>query len=242
MVAPVFFVALLHLFRRRSTAVFRWCALLMWSGAVLGMSIFGLDALPLQANDLHVLFIPLFTFYGMAYVLVLWSRLEVNVKVVRVAFVVMLYVVCGFPFLLTLVALHLPANSRVEWPPYVPPYIAILGSWTNDREIIMSDMPWAVAWYADRRSLWLPLTVKEFNEMNDYKSLEAPIVGLYLTPVSGDQPFLSGIVKGDYKDWAPFILRNGIPRNFALRAVTVLPVDNQCTFYADRDRWTQHED
>jgi hypothetical protein len=241
-VAPIFFVALLHLFRRRSTARLRWAVLLMWLFALFGMSLFGLDDELFKANDLHVLFLPLMTFYGLAYVLVLWSRLEVRVRLVQIAFVVMLHLLCGVGFITTELDLHGPALSRVQWPPYVPPYIAILASWTTDKEIIMSDMPWAVAWYADRKCLWLPWTIEEFNELNDYNRLGGPIVGMYLTPVSGDEPFLGGIVKGDYKAWQTFIIRDANLRNFPLKAGRVMPLDNQCVFYADRDRWTLHED
>ena len=133
-------------------------------------------------------------------------------------------------------------NGRVQWPPYVPPYIAILGNWTNEDEIIASDMPWAVAWYADRKSLLLPDTVANFIDLYDYNRLGGRIVGLYLTPVSGDTKFLSDIVNGEYKEWAPFILRNVNTRSFPLGAVTALPLDKECVFYADRNRWSLKTD
>jgi hypothetical protein len=209
---------------------------------VLGMAIWGTDSRPLRANDLEVLFIPTMSFYGFAFVLVLWTRLDITVRLARIGFLAGLYIVSGLPFLTMFIDLHLGAANRVEWPPYVPPYIGLLGSWTNEREIIMSDMPWAVAWYADRKALWLPIEVKDFLEFNDYDKLQGRIVGLYLTPVSGDERFLSGIVKGDYKEWAPFITRSVNLRNFPLKAVTQLPIDGQCIFYADRDRWTVRED
>ena len=41
-------------------------------------------------------------------------------------------------------------------------------------EIIASDTPWAVAWYDDRRSLWLPDTVERFNEFHDFGTLGGP--------------------------------------------------------------------
>ncbi len=133
-------------------------------------------------------------------------------------------------------------TSRVQWPPYVPPYIAILANWTKENEIITSDMPWAVSWYADRRSLWLPMAINDFVTLNDWDVLQSRIVGLYLTPVSGDSPFLSQVVKGDYKEWAPFIMRSANLRAFPLKAVTPLPIDSECIFYADRNRWTLRED
>ena len=50
------------------------------------------------------------------------------------------------------------------------------------------------------------------------------------------------IVKGEYKEWAPFILRQVNVKDFPLRAVTAMPIDNECVFYSDRDRWTNRED
>lgn len=243
--APVFFLSLLHAFKRREAASFRWCVLWMWLGALFGMSAFGLsEESGLHSNDLHVLFIPVMIFYGLAFLLVLWSRLladrpELNMRLLRIAFVVMIYLISAAPLAQALI--NAPSN-RVQWPPYVPPFIAILNTWTNPNEIIASDMPWAVAWYADRKSLWLPATVSDFLALNDYNQLGGRIVGLYLTPVTGDKPLIADIVKGEYKDWAPFILRNVNAKDFPLRAVTALPIEGECIFYSDRDRWSERTD
>jgi hypothetical protein len=242
-VAPVFFLALLHLFKRPDTSVFRWCILLMWLGGFIGMGVFGFsERTPLHANDLHVLFVPVMAFYGLALVLVMWSRLQINVRLAWLGFVSTIYVISALPFIDSFLTLIGPPTTRVAWPPYIPPYIAIMNGWTNEKEIIASDMPWAVAWYADRKSLWLPITVKDFLDLNDYGRLDGRIVGLYLTPVTGNKAFLSEIVKGEYKEWAQFIMRNVSSRDFPLKYVTALPLENECIFYSDRDRWTNRED
>jgi len=242
-IAPVFFLSLLHVFKRPDTASFRWCLFLMWLSALLGMSLFGLpEEGAIHANDLHVLFIPLALFYGLAFVLVLWSRLgaertEMHLRLVRWAFFTVVYVISGFP----LAHMLITTSGRVQWPPYVPPFIAILGGkdgWTEPDEIITSDMPWAVAWYADRKCIWLPDTIATFIDMHDYLRLGSPIVGLYLTPISGDTPLFSGIEKGEYREWSPFILRNLDTKGFPLRVVTALPIDNECIYYSDRNRWS----
>ncbi len=241
-VAPVFFIALMHLFRRRETGAFRWGVLLMWLSAVFGMAVFGLEEPGVDPNNLHVLFIPLLSFYGLAFLLVMWSRLEINIRLIRIAFITLIFLLSSMSFLNTFINLHKTPQGRVQWPPYVPPYISILADWTTPREMIASDMPWAVAWYADRTSLWIPMSIKTFIDLNDYNVLQKPIVGLYLTPVSGNVSFIRDIAKGEYKEWAPFITRQANIRNFPLRAVTGLPIDHECVFYADRDRWTTRED
>ena len=247
LVAPVFFLTMLHLFKRPETAAFRWAVLLMWLSALAGMAVFGIGnetapQNPLPSNDLHILFVPLLTAYGFAFVLMMWARLEIRVRLVQLAFVSALYVVSAMPFIHNLIVLEQPPTGRVQWPPYVPPIIALLNTWTTEREIIASDMPWAVAWYADRKSLWVPKTVADFIALNDYKSLGNHLVGLYLTPVTGDRAFMHDIVKGEYKEWAPFVLRQVNVKDFPLRAVTAMPIDNECVFYSDRDRWSSREE
>jgi hypothetical protein len=224
----------------------------MWLFAVFGMAVFGLEApvpeasaATVQANDIHVLFVPLMTFYGLAFVLVMWSRLEINFKLARFGFFALLYLVSAFPFLCEFIELQSQPKQRIQWPPYAPMFISWLREWTTEREIIASDMPWAVAWYADRKSLWLPMKLGDFISLNDYNQLGGRMVGLYLTPYSGNRAFLAEIARGEYKDWAPFILRQVNVRelqDFPLRAFIALPLYNESVFYADRDRWTSRED
>ena len=244
LLAPIFFVALLHLFKRPETSVFRWYIVSTWLWGVFGMAVFGMpDTTPTKSNDLHILFVPLMICYGLALVLVMWTRLDINVRLIRHAFIALLFIVSGFPFLDQFLKLIGPATPPpVAWPPYVPPYIAILAKWTRENEIITSDMPWAVAWYADRQSLWLPMTVRDWIELNDYNQLKGHIVGLHLTPVTGNREFISEIMKGEYKEWAPFIMRNVNTKEFPLKAVTGLPIDGECVYYSDRKRWENNEE
>jgi hypothetical protein len=252
-VAPIFFIALLHPFKRRETAMIRWAILCMWICAFLGLAIFGLDgkpnaqpfAPPVEANDLHYLFIPMFVAYGLAFTLVLWSRTGITVRLVRIGFISVIFIASAFRFMNTMVDLLGEPKGRVQWPPYVPPFISLLNQWTTEREIIASDMPWAVAWYADRKSLWLPITVQNFIDLNDYNMLNGHIVGMYLTPVSGNASFLDDIIMGDYKEWAIFITRQisgPALHDFPLREMAALGFNNECVFYADRNRWNPKED
>ncbi len=147
----------------------------------------------------------------------------------------LIYAVSGFPLLHGL----FERQGSFNWPPYIPPVISVFNFWTDDREIVMSDMPWAVAWYADRRCLWLPGTQADYLELNDYNRLGAPIVGVYLTPVSGDARLRPDIVDGEYRGWAGFILGYASPPTFPLQFRQVLPVNNECIFIADKPRWLE---
>ena len=235
-VAVMFFAGLLHAYRRPETSVLRWLILAMWGGAVAGMAIYGInEEQGVAANQLHLLFVPMMTCYGLAFLLVQWNRLEISFRLARIGFLTLLFLLCALPMLFTIIV---PAEKAagVRWPPYVPPYIAVLNDWMKPEEIIASDMPWAIAWYADRRSLWLPETVKAMTEFSDYGVLGAPVNGLYLTPISGSQNKLADILKGEYRDWAGVILRSVDLNRFPLKWATLLGLENECVFFSNFDR------
>jgi hypothetical protein len=233
--APLFFISLLHRFKRPETGAMRWLIASMWVGAVLGMSVYGMrEELGFTANQLHLLFIPLMTCYGLALLLVLWNRLEIDLSVARIGFLVLIFVLSGWPMIYTFTLAQ--RKSPIRWPPYIPPYISVLNDWMGRDEITASDMPWAIAWYADRPALWLPDSVTAMSDLNDYRTLGMPINGLYLTPISGSAATLGEVTKGEYKDWGPVILRSIDPSKFPLSWVTLLGLESDCMFFSDHDR------
>jgi hypothetical protein len=233
-VAVAALMAVMHPFRNPTAALWRWIVILMWAGAVVGMTLFGVKE-AVSGNQLHIVFLPAFLLYGLAFLLVLWNRLNISLKELRIVFLSALFLLAAAPMLLRFVA---GAQAKIQWPPYVPPFISVLQKWYEPKEILCSDMPWAVAWYANRKCLLLPETVRQFNQISDFGVLGTPIVGLYLTPVSGGQDFLS-LIKGPYKEWGPVIMRTVNLNDFLLKSFTPLPVDGECILYADRERWSR---
>ncbi len=235
LVAPFFFLSLIHLFKRADTSYLRWGLLLMWLGAVAGMSLFGVNAGDTGVNNLHLLFIPFMTAYGLAFVLVLWNRLGIHLPLARAVLLTMIFMVSAAPFVFYLLE---GRSFPVQWPPYVAPYIGKLNDWVEPNEVIASDMPWATAWYADRISLWLPRTPAELVRIHDWRELQAPVAGLYLSPLTGDRKFISEIAKGEWKEWAPLVMRTtAFPAGWPFRSVLPMPVNNESVFYADSERW-----
>ena len=236
-VALMFFVSLLYSFKKIETAATRWIILAMWGGAVFGMLFYGInDEQGVAANQLHLIFIPVMTCYGLAYLLVQWNRLGLTIPLARPGFITLLYILCALPMIFATPWVS-PAKPLVRWPPYMPALIGDLNDWMKPEEVTASDMPWAVAWYADRRSLWLPETLRVFTDFGDYNILGAPVNAIYLTPVSGTDNKLRDIVKGEYKDWSPVIQRTQILEKFPLKWNTVaLGLDNECIFLSDHDR------
>jgi len=235
-IAAAFFGALFHSFRNRKTFMFKWCVLLMWVCAGIGMALYPPNG-PVSANQLNVLFVPLFASYGMAFLFVLWNRLEIGgIRLFRLIFIIALLVLCAIPMIFRFVGSQ---QTRIQWPPYVPPFIGILGDWFEPKEVICSDMPWAVSWYAQRKSLLLPMSVRTFNRIHDYNLTAQPITGLYLTPITRNARLFDDIYKGPYKDWAGLIVWPPQPKGFPLTSFVPLPIDQQCILFSDRERWNQ---
>ena len=217
-VAPLFFIALLHPFRRSSIANFRWAILLMWVGAAFGMAIFGISKNELDPNQLHLLFAPIMTAYGLAFISILWTRLEfvVATPALRNVHHFIICGICALPLVL-----DLPMKVRVgmqlrdrggfpHWPPYYAPALnskkAGLKAWITDKQVTFSDQPWAVAWYADRVSVWLPPTYAGFEKIENVAAdLQTPVAGILISPSSHGSGPLSDVVS-QYKDFTFLIL------------------------------------
>jgi hypothetical protein len=104
LVAPLFFFALLHPFKREAIAKFRWIVLLMWIMGALGMATFGLSYSALDANQLHVLFAPVMTAYGLAFVSILWARIDLPAgsALMRYGHFVIVVLISAGPLILTI--------------------------------------------------------------------------------------------------------------------------------------------
>ena len=233
--AAMFFTAIFHPFRNPSTSLFRWALLSMWAFALVGMCFFE-PTKPVSANQLHAVFIPPFVCYGLAFLLVLWGRWEITLPFLRTIFISFILFLCAIPLIAQLLG---GQNRRIQWPPYVPPFISVISNWFEENEVIASDMPWAVAWYGQRTSLLLPQTVREFNELHDYRQFAQQIQGLYITPVSGNRQLFSEIYKGPFAEWAALITRPPRTQGFPLTSLVTLPIDGECVLFADRERWAK---
>ena len=218
--APIFFVALLHPFKRKPIADFRWLIALMWVFAALGMAIFGIDRKEeLHPNQIHILFAPVMAAYGLALLSILWSRLDFvsTLPVLRNAHYYVIIALSAAPLLLTLpkdVRNYLQVSDKggwPQWPPYYPLVLNLgLSNWVeNDPlqpEIVISDQPWAVAWYADTHSMWLPRSMDDFTKLDAKASnLGTRFSGILITPESREEG-ASLTVKNTYGDFAALVL------------------------------------
>lgn len=191
--APLFFFALLHPFKREAIAKFRWVVLLMWVTGALGMAIFGLSASSTDPNQLHILFAPIMSAYGLAFISILWSRIELPAgsALMRYGHFFLVVILSAGPLILQIPqaitqGIAQKGRAKAVWPPYWPPVLSkTLHNATEDKDVIFSDQPWAVAWYADRISIWLPRKIEEFEDLEalvEDQGLES--AGIIVSPTS----------------------------------------------------------
>jgi hypothetical protein len=214
-VAPLFLLSLMHPFRRPSIANFRWAILIMFVVSALGLSIYGVSTEKLDPNQTHLLFAPIMTAYGLAFISILWSKLPAvtSVPMLRNVHHIAIIVICGLPLLISLpmkVRIGMDRKDRggiPHWPPYYAPALNLgLSNWLTDKQICFSDQPWAVAWYADRMSIWIPPSRTDFAEIESIAAdLETPIAGILISPSSHGSGNTSEVA-AKYKDFTSLVL------------------------------------
>jgi hypothetical protein len=215
--APLFFLALLHPFKRQALGMFRWPLLLMWVFAGIGMSIYGLKDESLDSNQIHILFAPLMAAYGLAMVSILWARLGIaqRIDALRHAHLTVIVIISAGPMLLSIpqdIKLGLRAEGIggfPHWPPYYPKAINhTIAENTTYKDVIISDVPWAVAWYADRTSVWLPQNLEQIEKIEAIAiEQRTPVSGILITPYSFNSDRIMSIAtpKASYGELYPLV-------------------------------------
>ena len=188
-----------------------------------------------NSENLLVLLIPLVFCYGVSFSFTFVEQMKLPVSQLRYAVIAVFAALSCLPMIFTLLSAKL---SPVVFPPYFPPDIQQTAGWMKENELMMSDVPWAVAWYGQRQCVWLTLDPQnDFFAINDNLKV---VQALYLTPRTMDGKFLSDWVLSGERSWGSFIimvgLQNQIPPGFPLRNAPTgfLP---ERLFLTDRERW-----
>lgn len=185
--APAFFISLLHPFKRSSISIFRWNILIMWLFACAGMALYGLSASPVDPNQLHLLFAPLMCAYGIAMMSIIWSRCSLSHSggmLGNLHLVVIILVVASPMLLFVKVLTQNRASNRSVDGVYALSLNYNLQSITDKRDIIISDQPWAVAWYADRHAIWAPTDLSNLSSIESLAESSNPIAGIHVSSMS----------------------------------------------------------
>jgi hypothetical protein len=245
--APLFFLALLHPFKRIPIANFRWCILLMWVFAAIGMSIFGVSADGTHPNQIHILFAPIMTAYGLALLSILWSRLEIvnTIPLLANAHHVLIVLLSAAPLVLGSINMARFGLTRGDkgfphWPPYYPAGMNIYFNqqkMVKQDQVMFSDQPWAVAWYCDRMAIWLPKKVKGFDEMETVATnLKTPVVGILITPSSHGSKSIAEINR-QFGDFTSLIIDGRGYLSTMPQGVTLFDKDPKLTAISNKYRY-----
>jgi hypothetical protein len=211
------------------------CAGVFLIFSALGRTQWSLLAPELNTENLLVLLTPLAVIFGVAFFVTLLVQMDVPTPGIRYAVVAVVVVLVRLPFILTLLP---PKTSPVAYPPYYPPDIQKISSWMQPNELMMSDIPWAVAWYGDQQCTWTTFNCQyEFVALNDFIK---PVNGLYLTLYTLDARFLSECVQGGVDNWGNFVYKtvayNQLPAKFPL-SKSPFEALRSGLFLSDRQRW-----
>jgi len=244
-VTPLFLAGLLIGFRNPAIRRIRYflgmCLGVFVAVQAVGRTQLTDDSPVFNSENYLVLLFPLVTVYGVSLFFILLDQMTLPVKELRYAVVTLFGFINCAPFLIAMAACvtliipirFLPSRPGPESYPYKPGVIQIFSAFMKPDELIMSDMPWAVAWYGHRESIWLTRDVQtsypqtDDPHWSDYQDpafkerklteamypdffyvndLQKHISAIYLTQLTTDRKFLSEWFMGGEKNWATFVL------------------------------------
>jgi hypothetical protein len=192
------------------------------------------DVPDLNSENLLVLLVPLVTVYGVSLFFVLLDRMTFPTLMLRYVVIALFLIIVSSPLIFGLLP---PGRTALAYPPYNPGVIEAVSSWMKPNELVMSDMPWAVAWYGKRQSVWVTLdTQEDFYAISDSRKT---VSALYLTELTTDKKtMLDANLHGN--GWGRFVFdcfsKKQIPAAFPLSkaAPGMAPYE---LFLTDWERW-----
>ena len=209
-----FLAALCYRFRRAQANQLKWFAA---GGALLlfaAMCVVGVEPRPdgsiAQAGNLLALALPLMAVFAAAMICGWLDSLRSAEVLHRHAAMAVLVVTAVLP---TTMRMASPAG-RMPYPPYHPPALAQIAGNLEPQELMVSDQPWAVAWYGDRRCVWLPYTIEQLYKIND---LHKHVAAMLLTPITLNSRLLTEVMAGEWQPWSPVLGFMEFPTGFPLR-------------------------
>jgi 4-amino-4-deoxy-L-arabinose transferase-like glycosyltransferase len=198
-------------------------------------------SLEVNSENLLVVFAPLIFLYGTAFYSMLLEQLQLPFLGLRQAITAIFVIFASAQLLFTLAP---PKEFPAAYPPYWPPLIQRqIGGAMKPDELIMSDMPWAVAWYGNRQCVSLTLDYeKQFFAIHEKMK---PVGAVYLSPITLDSPFLTRMLiplisPTPRKTWERFLFeslaRGEVLSGFPLRKLRADLLPDHF-FLADTERW-----
>jgi hypothetical protein len=244
-VSVLFFAGLLLGFRSPAARRMRYFLMMCLGMFILAQSVgrtsLSDDSPEINSENLLVLAAPLAFIFGAAFFFILLDQMTLPAVELRYVVIGIFIVLCCLPLFLAMTFKTVP----VRYPPYFPPDIERTASWMKPNELMMSDVPWAVAWYGQRQCAWVTEDAdSQFFALNDYIK---PVSALYLTMRTMDGRLVSECFRAGQDSWGHFVLealaQNKIPANFPLHhAPSGSAGISSGLFLTDADRWKMGTD
>ena len=210
----------------------------------LGKGHLSTDSPDINSENLVVILAPVVFLFGVAMFFLLLDQINVPFPQTRTLVTSAFGIVVCAPLIFSILP---PRAFPIAYPPYWPPLVQDVSQWMAKDELMMSDMPWAVAWYGERKCLWATLdapsdlrTVKQsdFFDIHDYQK---PIQGILLTRLTTDAKWFSQMIQGQDYAWGKFmlecLLRTNVPTGFPLKHSPPHFLQEGLLFLSDRNRW-----
>jgi len=192
-----------------------------------------------NGENLLALLGPVSFLFGAGLFFSLLDRWKVDLPEMRLAASTGLVVAASLPMALSFL---LPHPYPMANPPYHPARLQYLRSVPAEHglveikqdDLLMSDIPWAVAWYGNQNCVWLTRTVKpDFYTL--YEQFQ-PVSALYFTEATTDQRYTSLVLNANELNWERFMLdmqmKGDVPDGFPLQAVSDIFAPGQWLFFA----------
>ena len=193
----------------------------------------------INSENLLVILAPLVFVFGAAMYYLLLDQINLPFPALRRVVTGTVGVVLCAPLLVAFVP---PRPNPIAYPPYYPWLLQQTTVMLKPNELMMSDMPWAVAWYGRRQCIWLVPLGNDFIDINDYQK---PINALLLTQITLNKHLWSQLIepKAFDVDWGMFIMKIIVsdelpkPDKWPLRNLWADTVRAGYFFVADWERW-----
>lgn len=150
-----------------------------------------------NSENLLVLMAPLAFLFGAGLLTTLFDALEFPFPLAKTLAEGASVVVLSLPLIFALVSAGLAIANQIPRrhlpmvdPPYRPDVVRDLIGNVPSGGLVMSDLPWAVAWYGARECVGLPLRLKN-GYKEDFFSIhdqERPVAAVYLSPLLANSP------------------------------------------------------
>ncbi len=192
------------------------CLVVLTGAQALGRTHLTADSPEVNSENLLVLLAPLVCLYGAGTYWLLLEHLNLPFPQLRHLVTGVFVLLFCAPLVFRLLP---PPESPLAYPPYYPPWVQQFGRWMNEEELVMSDMPWAIAWYGKRQSVWTTLNVRDMKGHDDFFAIH------------------------ESRTWGKFVVdslmtTNDLPAGFPLRCSPNGPFLSEGHFFlTDWPRW-----